>query len=133
MRHPLGRVPRRRLLHHAVDLFERKPFGLGDEEVRVDEAGETEGAPDEENLGAQVAPVRVDHVGRYDCDDLWRKRKFSVCAFANEGIGEKEGIVEREREWEDEGSFDLRNSRASWKQLRGRRRGNGWAGGRFRR
>ena len=95
--HPLGRVPRRCLLHHAVDLFEREALGLRDEEVRVDEAGEAEGAPDEEDLGAQVATVRVDHVGGYDCDDLWRTRKFSVCACAivgnrREGGKWREGV-----------------------------------------
>lgn len=70
VRHPLGRVPRRRLFHHAVHLFERKTLGLWDEEVRVDERDGTEAAPDEEDFGAEVASVRVDHVGGDDGDDL---------------------------------------------------------------
>ena len=52
MRDPLGRRPRRGFLHHAVDLLEGEAFGLGDEEVGVEEAGGAEGAPDEEDFRA---------------------------------------------------------------------------------
>lgn len=70
VRHPLGRVPRRGLFHHAVHLFERETLCLRDEEVRVDERGGAEAAPDEEHFGAEVASIRVDHVGGDDGDDL---------------------------------------------------------------
>ena len=68
--HPFRRGPRCGFFHHAVHLFERKALGFRDQEVRVDEAGGAERAPDEEDFGAQVALVRIDHVGRDDCDDL---------------------------------------------------------------
>lgn len=57
------------LLHHLVDLLEGKTLGLGDEEVGVDEGAGAEGAPDEEDLGTEVALVSVDHVGGDDGDD----------------------------------------------------------------
>ena len=87
MRHPFGRVAGRSLLEHAVDLFEREALGLGDEEVGVDEAADAEGAPDEEDFGAQVAFVCVDHVGGDDCDDLWWRRTlvFISGLFLDEG------------------------------------------------
>lgn len=69
MRDPLGRGAGRRLLEHAVDLLEGQALGLGDEEIRVDEAGGAERAPDVEDLGAEVALVLVDHVRRDDGDD----------------------------------------------------------------
>ena len=74
MRDPLRTIPRRRLLQHSIHLFEGKPLGFGDEEVGVEEAADAEGAPDEEDFGAEVAFVGVDHVGGYYCDDLDRKR-----------------------------------------------------------
>ena len=58
------------LFQHAVDLFEGETLGFGDEEVGVDEAADAEGAPDEEDFGAEVAFVGVDHVGGDDCNDL---------------------------------------------------------------
>ena len=67
---PFGRVTGRRLLQHAIDLFERETLGLGNEHVGVDETADAEGTPDEEDFGAQVALVIVDHVGGDDCDDL---------------------------------------------------------------
>ena len=70
MRNPFGRIPRRAFFHHAIYLFEGKAFCFRDEEVGVDEGGEAEGAPDEEDFGAEVASVCVDHVGGYDRDDL---------------------------------------------------------------
>ena len=70
MRDPLGRVPRRGFLKHTIDLLEGESLCFGDEDVRVDEAAKAEGAPDEEDFGAEVAFVGVDHVGCYDCDDL---------------------------------------------------------------
>ena len=70
MRHPLGRVARVGLLHHAVDLLEREALGLGHEEVGVHEADGAERAPDEEHLGAEVALVGSHHVWGDDTDDL---------------------------------------------------------------
>ena len=70
MRHPFSRIPRRRLLQHSIHLFQGQSFGFRNEEVGVEEAADAEGAPDEEDFGAEVAFVRVDHVGGYYCDDL---------------------------------------------------------------
>jgi len=66
---PASRCAGSGLLHHAVDLFEGKTLGLGDEEVGVDEAAGAEGAPDEEHLGTEVALVLTNHVGGDDSDD----------------------------------------------------------------
>ena len=69
MRLPSGRGAGRGLLEHAVDLLERQALGLGDEEIRVDKGAGAETAPDEEDLGTQVALVGSDHVGGDDGDD----------------------------------------------------------------
>ena len=66
---PLGGVARGGLLEHAVDLLEGEALGLGDEEVAVEEADGAEGAPDEEDLGSEVALVLANHVGGDDGDD----------------------------------------------------------------
>ena len=68
--YPFGGVAGCSLLHHAVDLFEGEALGFRDEDVGVHEAADAEGAPDEEDFGAKVAFVGVDHVGGDDCDDL---------------------------------------------------------------
>lgn len=68
--HPLSRAAWGGLLEHAVNLLKRQSLGFGDEEDRVDEAAETEGAPDEENLGSEVGFLLTNHVGGDDCDDL---------------------------------------------------------------
>ena len=57
------------LLHHSVDLLERKTLGLPDEEVGVDVADDTERSPDEEDLGLEVGLVGTDHVWGDDGDD----------------------------------------------------------------
>lgn len=72
MRHPSGRGAGVGLLQHAVDLLEREALSLRHEEVGVDEADGAEGAPDEEDFGAEVAFVRADHVRSDDGDDLKR-------------------------------------------------------------
>jgi len=69
VRNPLGRSARGGLLHHLVHLLQSKTLGLGDEEVGVDEGAGAERAPEEEDLGAKVALVSVDHVGGDDGDD----------------------------------------------------------------
>ena len=71
VRDPLAGGARAGLLHHAVDLLEGQALGLGHEEVGVDEAAGAEGAPDEEDFGAEVrvALVRSDHVWGDDGDD----------------------------------------------------------------
>ncbi len=66
---PLAAVARGRLLEHAIDLLETETLGLGDQEVRVDEAGGAQAAPEEEDLGAQVAVLGANHVGGDDADD----------------------------------------------------------------
>lgn len=54
MRHPLRTVAWGGLLQHTINLLEGEAFGLGDEEVGVDDAEDAEGAPEEEDLGAEV-------------------------------------------------------------------------------
>ena len=70
MGHPFGGGSGGALLEHAVDLLEGEALGFWDEEEGVDEAGEAERAPDEEDFGAEVAFGGADHVGCDDCDDL---------------------------------------------------------------
>ena len=69
--HPLLRLPRTDLLHHLVDLFQRQPFHLGHQEIRKQHAENTQAAPDEEDLGAEVSGALgvAHHVGRHDGDD----------------------------------------------------------------
>jgi hypothetical protein len=67
---PLAGIASVGLLKHAVDLLEGETLRFWDEEVGVDEAGSAEGAPDEEDLGAEVTLVRADHVWGDDGDDL---------------------------------------------------------------
>ena len=69
VRDPASRSAGGGLLHHLVDLLQSKTLGLGDEEVGVDEGAGAEGAPEEEDLGAEVALVGIDHVGGDDGDD----------------------------------------------------------------
>jgi hypothetical protein len=52
---PASRLARSNLLKHLVDLLERQALGFRDEEVGVDASASAEGAPDEEDLGAEVA------------------------------------------------------------------------------
>ena len=68
--HPLGRFTWSSLLEHAVNLLKGQSLGLGDEEVRVEEAAGAEGAPEKENLGSEVALILTNQVGGDDCDDL---------------------------------------------------------------
>jgi len=70
MRYPFARVPGGGFLEHAVDLLEGETLGLRDQEVGVNEADSAEGAPDEEDLRAEVAFGGADHVGGDDTDDL---------------------------------------------------------------
>jgi hypothetical protein len=69
VRDPLGRVTRRGLLKHAVDLLQAQTLGFGDEEVGEEHAGGASGAPDEEDLGLEVALVLVHQVGGDEADD----------------------------------------------------------------
>ena len=69
VRDPLGGVARRSLFKHAIDLLQAKTLGLGDEEVREENAGRTCGAPDEEDLGLEVAVFGVHEVRRDEADD----------------------------------------------------------------
>lgn len=66
---PAGKGTGGCLLHHLVDLLESKTLGLGDEEVGVDQGAGAEGTPDEEDLGAEIALVRVNLVRGDDGDD----------------------------------------------------------------
>ena len=66
---PLGRVARRRLFQHAVNLFQAEALGLRNEEVGEEDTSGAGGAPHEEDLGLEVAVVFIDHVGRDEADD----------------------------------------------------------------
>ena len=69
---PCSRLAGCDLLQHLVDLFERQTLGLGHEEVCEEEGEAAEGAPEEEDLGAEVgvALLGADEVGSDDSDDL---------------------------------------------------------------
>lgn len=69
VRDPLCRVARRRLLEHAVDLLQTEALCLGDEEECEEHTGSTCGAPDEEDLGLEVALIWIHQVGRDEADD----------------------------------------------------------------
>jgi len=58
-----------RLLHHLVDLFERKTLGLWNEEVGVDEGNGTKSSPYEEDVGLQVSFIFTNHVWCDNGDD----------------------------------------------------------------
>ena len=49
VRYPFGGGPGGGLLHHLVDLLQRQPFGLRDEEVGVNEGRCAQATPDEED------------------------------------------------------------------------------------
>lgn len=67
------------LLEHLVDLLEGEALGLGDEEVGEGEGGAAEGAPHEEDLGAEVglSLLGTDEVWGDDTDDL--ERLLVIC------------------------------------------------------
>ena len=70
-RHELGRVPRvRHLGIQLVDLLQAQAFRLVDERVDEEGADEAKGAPDEEDLAAEigVAGPRVDEVRGRVCN-----------------------------------------------------------------
>lgn len=62
MRNPLGGGPRSGFRHHLVDLLERKTLGLRNHEESEEERQSTSSSPHEENLGAEVSLIPVDHV-----------------------------------------------------------------------
>jgi len=69
---PLVGGARGGLLEHLVDLLEGETLGLWDEEVGKGEGDAAEGAPHEEDLGAEVGLARLgaDEVRGDDTDDL---------------------------------------------------------------
>jgi hypothetical protein len=69
MRNPLGRVARRRLLKHKIDLLQAQTLGLGDKEVGEEYAGGAGRSPDEEHLGLQVAIFFVHEVRRNEANN----------------------------------------------------------------
>ena len=70
MRDPSTGVPWRGLLQHLIHLFEGQAFRFRHQQIRVDEAGGAEAAPEEENFGFEVALVFANEVGGDYCDDL---------------------------------------------------------------
>ena len=76
-------------------MLQGQAFGLGDEEVGVDEAADAEGAPDEEDFCAEVAFVGADHVGGYHCYDLLMEWGVLVGGLVNgEGEGKTYAVPE---------------------------------------
>lgn len=69
VRLPLGRGSGSSLLHHLINLFERKSLGLGNKEITVDERSRAKTAPNEENGRFEVSTVLSDHVGSNDSND----------------------------------------------------------------
>ncbi|KFZ18290.1 hypothetical protein V502_04170 [Pseudogymnoascus sp. VKM F-4520 (FW-2644)] len=71
------------LLEHLVDLLQGEALGLGDEEVGEGEGDAAEGAPHEEDLGAEVglALLGTDEVWGDDTDDLERLLVFVFWGF----------------------------------------------------
>ena len=70
--HPLRGLAWCSLFQHAVDLLEGEALGFRHEEVGVQPASNTEGTPDEEDLGTQVSLVGTDHVWCDNGDDLYK-------------------------------------------------------------
>lgn len=72
VRYPSRRCAWGALFQHLVDLFEGKALGLGDEEVGEGQGNAAEGAPHEEDFGAEVgiAWVGADEVWGDGGDDL---------------------------------------------------------------
>lgn len=66
VRCPLGRATRCGLLEHVVNLLEGQALCLGNQEVGKNNARSAGRAPDEEDLGLEVAVLSVDHVR---CDE----------------------------------------------------------------
>lgn len=66
---PCSGGTRSSLLHHPVNLLKRETLGLGNEEVRVHQAGSAETTPDKEDRGLHVTVVSADHVRSNDGND----------------------------------------------------------------
>lgn len=71
VRNPFAGVAGADLLKHFVDLLEGETLGLRDKEVGKQNTDDAEGAPHEEDLGAQVGILLVDEVRCNDSDDLF--------------------------------------------------------------
>ena len=69
MRNPLGGGSWGSLLHHAINLLERKTLGLRNQEVGVHESAGTETSPNEEDGGLEVTLVFSNHVWCDNSDD----------------------------------------------------------------
>lgn len=52
--YPCGAVPSIDFLHHLINLLERQTLGFGNEEVGEGGGDAAEGAPEEEDFGAEV-------------------------------------------------------------------------------
>jgi len=63
---------------HRLNTCRQELTCFRDQEIGIDEAAETEGAPDEEDFGSQVTLVGVDHIGGNDTDDLISRQPRSV-------------------------------------------------------
>lgn len=70
MRHPLGGGAWGGLLEHLVDLLERQTLCLRDEKPGEEDAGGAGGAPNEKDLGLEVALFGIYHVGGDVAEDL---------------------------------------------------------------
>jgi len=72
VRSPSGAGARRRLLKHLVNLLQAETLGLGNKEVRVDQAASAQRTPEEKHLGTEVGitGILTDQVRRDDGDEL---------------------------------------------------------------
>ncbi len=92
MRDPPPRSPRRRLLQHAINLFETQALRLRHAKIRKQQTETTGTTPDEKNLGSQIALVLVHDVGCDDGDDAIPEpiaRRRERHAFGADGQGEE--------------------------------------------
>lgn len=69
MGHPLAARPRRRLLHHLINLLKRQPLSLRNQKVRIHKRRRAKPAPNKEHGTLEVALVLVNHVRGDDSDD----------------------------------------------------------------
>ena len=83
VRSPSAAGARRGLLEHLINLLQAKALGLGNKEVRVDQAASAQRTPEEKHLGTEVAitGILTDQVGRDDGDEL--EASAHICTWRN--------------------------------------------------
>ncbi|KAH0445623.1 general substrate transporter, partial [Aureobasidium melanogenum] len=84
MWNPSGRLACRNLGHHLINLLKRQPLGLRHEEVSEDNADCTSGAPEEEDLGAEVGFVLSN---KQEVEKLTRTRRGKISPIETQAVG----------------------------------------------